>query len=117
MTRIEVDTTLEPVPTTWVTVQGSLNDASAVTALHEAVGLLPLGATIVVHMDAAGDLAPTGAEGLAELSRHVAADHGRLIIVTGDVDQRASMVLAEVDQWATLLHSTDQVNQLLGHAA
>lgn len=117
MTRIEVDTTLEPAPTTWVRVLGSLDEHGAVTALHEAVGLLPLGATIVVHMDHHGQLAPTGAQGLAELSRHVAADHGRLIIVTDDVDQRAAMVLAEVDQWATLLHSTEQVNQLLGHAA
>jgi hypothetical protein len=117
MTRIEVETTLEPVPTTWVTVRGSLHDRGAVTALHEAVGLLPLGATIVVHIDPTGLLESTGAEALAELSRHIAADHGRLIIVTGDVDQRASMVLAEVDQWATLLHSTEQVTQLLGHAA
>jgi hypothetical protein len=117
MTRIEVDTILEPVPTTWVRVQGSLNEGGAVTALHEAVGLLPLGATVVVHMDPSSELAASSAEGLAQLSRHVAADHGRLIIVTDDVDQRACMVLAEVDQWATLLHSTDQVHQLLGHAA
>lgn len=117
MTRIDVDTTLEPVPTTWVRVQGPLNDKGAVAALHQAVGLLPLGATIVVEMDPDAELADTGAVGLAQLSRTVAADHGRLIIVADDVDQRARMVLAEVDHWATLLHSTQQVEQLLGHAA
>jgi hypothetical protein len=117
MTRIEVDTMLEPSPTTWVKVKGSLSDDGAVAALRQAFGLLPLGATIVLDMDPTAELGLASAAGLADLSRHVAADHGRLIIVTSDVDQRVRMVLAEVDHWATLLHSSEQVGQLLGHAA
>lgn len=117
MTRIDVDSTLEPVPTTWVSIRGPLADAWAVAALHEAVGLLPLGATIVVHVDDSADFSVTGAQGLATLSRQIAADHGRLIIVAADVNQRARLVLADVDDRATLLHSTEQVDQLLGRAA
>lgn len=117
MTRIDVDSTLEPVPTTWVTVKGPLTDAGSVAALHQAVGLLPLGATIVVEVDAQADLNSAGAHGLAELSHQIASDHGRLIIVAADVDQRARLVLADVDDRTTLLHSAEQVGQLLGYAA
>lgn len=117
MIRIVVDTTAGPVPATWMRVDGPIADSGAVTALHEAVGLLPLGATIVLQMDHDAELDHTGVTGLADLSRKVAADHGRLIIVTEDVDQRAQLVLAEVDRCATLLHSVEQVVQLLGDAA
>jgi hypothetical protein len=117
MTRIDVDSTLEPVPATWVRVRGPLADAGSVAALHEAVGLLPLGATIVVEVDVDADLSIAGADGIALLSRQIAADHGQLIIVAADVDQRARLVLADVDDRATLLHSAEQVDQLLGRAA
>ena len=117
MTRIDVATTLGSRPATWVRVCGPLDDHGAVSALHQAVGLLPLGATIVLQVDHDAALSDTGVHGLAELSHQVAADHGRLIIVAEDVDQRAQLVLAEVDHRATLLHSAEQAAQLLGHAA
>jgi hypothetical protein len=117
MTRIDVATTLGSQPATWVRVCGPLDDHGAVSALQQTVGLLPLGATIVVHVDHDATLSGAGVSGLVALSYQISTDHGRLIIVVEDVDQRAQLVLAEVDRRATLLHSAEQAAQLLGHAA
>lgn len=117
MTRIDVTTTLEPSPVTWIRVEGSLDTPTEIALLGDTMGLLPLGATIVIDLDTSCELGAVGADALGALARQVAADHGQMIILAGDLVQRTRLVLAEVDHRATLLHTASQVERLLGHAA
>lgn len=117
MTRLDVNTTLEPSPVTWIRVQGSLETPTDIALLGDTMGLLPRGATIVIDLDVTCELGPVGADALGALARQVAADHGQMIILAEDLAQRTRLVLAEVDHRATLLHTASQVERLLGHAA
>lgn len=117
MTRIDVNTTFEPEPVTWVRVDGPLASPADLALVEDTVGLLPLSSTIVIDLDATTSFTATAAQGLGALAQQVCDHHGQLVILAGDLSYRTELVLAEVDDRATLLHTAVQVEQLLGRAA